>query len=176
MNVEYQSYIESILSHWQGKPLEGAKKMIKKYGLPHEATPSRLIWFNNGPWKRTIVYKDPIPHNFPTPHPDFLEQVVNYRIPVDLADDLTRFDGSVYIDRTAGEVSAKCHMEAMNILSLNLVHDIVIGKKTVDEAKMFYAETAEKFAKAKQTSPYTERLLFPEQRLTNDPGISYFES
>jgi hypothetical protein len=112
----------------------------------------------------------------PTPHQDYLEQTVNYRIPVHLADDLTWFDGSVYIDRTAGEVSAKCHMEAMNILTLNLVHDIVIGKRTVDEARMFYAQTAEQYVKSNQTSPYTEQLLFPEQQFTNDPGISYFES
>jgi hypothetical protein len=30
----------------------------------------------------------------------YFEQTVNYRIPVNLADDLTWFDGSVYIDRT----------------------------------------------------------------------------
>jgi FMN phosphatase YigB (HAD superfamily) len=82
----------------------------------------------------------------------------------------------IHIDRTAGEVSAKCHMEAMNILSLNLVHDIVIGKRTVDEARMFYAQTAEQYVKSNQTSPYTEQLLFPDQQFTNDPGISYFES
>ncbi|MFD2922804.1 hypothetical protein [Halobacillus naozhouensis] len=150
-------------------------EMIEKYGSPNEATMSRLIWYNNGPWKRTIVYRDTVPHNFPTPHPDFLEQVIDYRIPVHLADELTWFDGSVYIDRTAGEVSAKCHMEAMNTLSLNLVHDIVIGTRTVDKARMFYAEVAENYAKSQQTCPYTERLLFPEQRLTNDPGISYFD-
>lgn len=38
--------------------------------------------------------------------------------------ELVRFDGSVIIDRTAGEVAARCDMEAMNILTLNLVHDI----------------------------------------------------
>jgi hypothetical protein len=169
-------FIENILSNWQGKPVEEAKKMIQKYGLPQEATVNRLIWHKNGWWKRTVITRHTVPHNFPTPHQDFLEQTVNYRIPVHLADDLTWFDGSVYIDRTAGEVSAKCHMEAMNMLTLNLVHDIVIGKRTVDGARMFYSETAERFTKTKQTSPYMEKLLFPEQRLTNDPGISYFDS
>lgn len=166
--------IEQILSYWEGLPKEEALKMINKYGLPDEATVNRLIWHNNGPWKRTEITRYTIPHNFPTPHQDFLEQTVHYRIPVHLVDELTVFDGSVYIDKTAGEVSAKCHKEPMNILSLNLVHDIVIGKRTVDEARIFYAETAEKFTKTKQTSPYTEQLLFPKQRFTNDPGISYF--
>jgi hypothetical protein len=171
-----QNVIEQLLAYWQGLPKQEAYNMIEKYGLPEEATINRLIWHQNGRWKRTTITRYTVPHNFPTPHEDFLEQTVNYRIPVNLADDLTWFDGSVYIDRTAGEVSAKCHKEPMNILSLNLVHDIVIGKRTVDEARMFYAETAEKFTKNQQTSPYTERLLFPEQCYTNDPGISYFDS
>jgi transposase len=52
-----------------GKPKEGARNMIKKYGLPNEATPSMLIWYNNGPWNKTIVHKEAIPHIFPKPHP-----------------------------------------------------------------------------------------------------------
>ncbi|MEQ6389957.1 hypothetical protein RZN22_11590 [Bacillaceae bacterium S4-13-58] len=147
--------------------------MVNRYGLPTEATVNRLIWHKNGPWKRTEITRYTVPHNFPTQHGDFLEQTINYRVPVHLIDELTQFDGSVYIDSTAGELSAKCHKEPMNILSLNLVHDIVIGKKTVDEARMFYAKTAQEFQQS-QKSPYTEQLLFPKQRLTNDPGISYF--
>lgn len=129
-----QNMIEHILAYWEGLPKEGALKMINKYGLPDEVTVNRFIWHNNGPWKRTEITRYTIPHNFPTPHQDFLEQTVNYRIPIHLVNDLTVFDGSVYIDKTAGEVSAKCHKEPMNFLSLNLVHDIVIGKRTVDEA------------------------------------------
>jgi hypothetical protein len=171
-----QHMLEQILANWQGLPQQEAYNMIKKYGWPDEATINRLIWHNNGRWKRTVITRYTVPHNFPTPHQDFLEQTVNYRVPVHLADDLTTFDGSVYIDHTAGEVSAKCHKEAMNILTLNLVHDIITGKKTVDEARFFYADTAEKFTKQKQQSPYTEELLFPDQHYTNDPGISYFSS
>lgn len=171
-----QNMIEQILAHWEGHPKQGAYHMIEKYGMPDEETVNRLIWHNNGRWKRTIITRYTVPHNFPTPHQDFLEQTVNYRIPVHLVDDLTWFDGSVYIERTTGEVSARCDLEAMNTLSLNLVNDIVIGKRAVDEARMFYAETAEKYMKSQQTSPYTEQILFPEQRFTNDPGISYFDS
>jgi hypothetical protein len=171
-----QNVIEQILSHWEGLPRETAQQMIKKYGLPYEATINRLIWYQNGPWKQTEITRYSVPHNFPTPHQDFLEQTVNYRVPVELADEITWFDGSVYIDRTVGEISARCHKEAMNMLSLNLVHDIITGQRTVAEARLFYAETAEKFAKHQQTSPYTEQILFPKQRFTSDPGISYFDS
>src|SRR5699024_6059509 len=74
--------LNQILSNWQEVPLEGPKTMINKYGYPDEATQSRLIWFNNGPWKRMIVYRDTVPHHFPTPHEDFLKQTINYQVPL----------------------------------------------------------------------------------------------
>jgi hypothetical protein len=174
VNTMY-NYLNQLLSNWQGAPLEGAMTMIRKYGYPQEATLSRLIWYNNGPWKRTIVYRDPVPHNFPTPHPDFLEQTIDYKVPISLYDQVAAFDGSVYLDRTRGEASAKCHKEAMNFLSLNLLNDIVTGKRDVEEAKSFYAQTAKQFSKYNISSPYTEGFLFPKQHNTADPGVIYFK-
>ncbi|WP_088104107.1 hypothetical protein [Halalkalibacter urbisdiaboli] len=170
-----ENNVEQILSYWGGKPLEGARTIIQKYGYPHEATMSRLIWYNNGPWKRTIVYRESVPHYFPTPHPDFLEQTIDYKVPVNLFDDVAAYDGSVYVDRTKGEASAMCHKEEMNFLSLNLLNDIVTGQRDVQGAKNFYAHTAYMFSKHNISSPYTEGLLFPKQFNTADPGIMYFE-
>ncbi len=124
-----------------------------------EATPSRLIWSETGPWKRTIVYRDEVPHNFPKPHTDLLEQFVDYRVPPDKADQMAKFDGSVIVERTKGEVSARCDMEEMNYLALNLMHEIVSGTRSVDEARKFYAETAAVFTLGCR-SPYTQGLLF----------------
>lgn len=167
-------YLNQILTNWQEAPLEGAKTMINKYGYPDEATQSRLIWYNNGPWKRTILYRDTVPHNFPTPHQDFLKQTIDYNIPLYLYDDIAAFDGSVYLDRTRGEASGKCDQEEMNLLSLNLLNDIVTGRRDVQGAKLFYAQTAEMFMKNNISSPYIEGLLFPKQYNTADPGIIYF--
>lgn len=173
--MEMDNYVNQILTYWEGKSLERAKEIIQKYGYPQEATMSRLIWYNNGPWKRTIVYQDTVPHNFPTPHQDFLEQTINYKVPLYLYDEVAAFDGSVYLDRTRGEASGKCDMEEMNLLSLNLLNDIVIGRRDVQGAKLFYAQTAEMFMKNNISSPYIEGLLFPEQHNTADPGIIYFK-
>ena len=168
------NYIENILSTWEKRPQEGALKMIRKYGYPQEAIASRFIWYQNTPWKRTIVFRDTVLHNFPTPHVDFLTQTIDYRTPLPLYDEIAKFDGSVYLDRTSGEVSAKCHMEEANFLTLNLFHEIIIGKKSVDEARLFYSDTIEKFIKHNEKSPYLERFLFPKQFNTADPDISYF--
>lgn len=175
LSHQYYTFVNQLLAGWKGKPLEGAKTIINKYGYPNEATLSRLIWYNNGPWKRTIVYRDPVPHNFPTPHQDFLEQVIDYKVPVNLYDDVTAYDGSVYMDRTKGEAYAKCDKEEMNFLSLNLLNDIVTGKRSAENAKKFYAQTAEQFIKFKKTSPYLQGFLFPKQYNTADPDTIYFK-
>jgi hypothetical protein len=170
-----ENYVKQILSNWEDKPLKGAKTIIQKYGYPQEASMSKLIWYNNGPWKRTVVNRHTVPHHFPTPHVDFLEQTIDYWVPVHLYDEIAAYDGSVYLDRTRGEASAKCDKEKMNFLALNILNDIVTGQRNIQNAKMFYAYTAERFIKYDITSPYTEGLLFPKQYNTADPGIVYFQ-
>lgn len=155
--------VETIVSSWSDIPRKAARRMIEKYGLPNEATPSRLIWFEKGPWKRTIVYRDEVPNNFPKPHTDVLEQFVDYRVPPDRVSDLARYDGSIIVERTKGEVSARCDMEEMNYLALNLMHEIATGHRTVDDARRTYAETASAFMMGKG-SPYTDGLHFQSRR------------
>jgi hypothetical protein len=163
-----KSSVESLTSSWPEKPREAAKKLTAKYGPPNEATDDMLIWKNNGPWKRTILYKQEISHEFPAPHTDFLQQVIDYRVPADKFDDLAKYDGSVIVERTKGELSARCDMEELNLLALNLANDVITGKRSVDEARDTYAKTAMAF---KQGSPqaYTQQLQFQVAQGTADP-------
>ena len=138
--VTEQKSVEQIIAGWKSKPQEVARKMIAKYGQPNEATATRLIWFNNGPWKRTELVNEEIPHQFPKPHHDMLLQAINYRVPPDKFDELAEYDGSVIAERTKGEIMARCDMEEANFLALNLAHEIVTGKKSVNDARKFYAE------------------------------------
>ncbi|HET9494615.1 MAG TPA: hypothetical protein VFR15_10320 [Chloroflexia bacterium] len=109
--------------------------------------------------KRTIIYRDEVPHNFPKPHTDLLEQFIDYQVPVDKYDDLAAYDGSVVPERTKGEISARCDMEEMNFLALNLAHDIVTGARSVEDARQYYADTAVAFM-MDRPAPYTEGLRF----------------
>ncbi|MGB9181957.1 MAG: hypothetical protein WCB68_22190 [Pyrinomonadaceae bacterium] len=133
--------VEQIISGWKAMPQEAARKMIAKYGQPNEASAMRLVWMGNGPWKMTELVNEEIPHNFPKPHPDFLKQTISYRVPPDKFDELAEYDGSVIVERTKGELSARCDMEGANILALNLANEIVTGKRSVKDARKFYAET-----------------------------------
>jgi hypothetical protein len=131
---------QQIIQDWPETATKAAKAMIDKYGAPAEATASMLIWHGNGPWKRTVVYKEEIDHDFPMPHKDVLEQFIDYEVPPDYFDDLAHYDGSVIVERTKGEISARCDKEEANFLALNLANDIVQENKSVEEARQAYGE------------------------------------
>lgn len=155
-----QQTVDQIIGEWPDEPAEIAERMIEQYGLPNEAAPSELLWYDNGPWKRTEMFRDGVPHNFPKEHTDYLKQVIDYRVPPEKFDDLGQFDGSVYVDRTNGELAAKCDKEPMNVLALNLAHDIITDETSVDDARQEYAMTAVK--QMMGGSPdYTQGLQFP---------------
>lgn len=151
--------VDEILGNWPETPRETAERTVKKYGAPDEATDSMLIWHNNGRWKKTIAYREEVPHKFPKPHTDLLEQFIDYRVPPEKFDELARFDGSVIVERTKGEMSARCDREEANLLALNLAHDIVTDKRSVEEARKMYAENIRAFMQ-KQPGPYMQDFQF----------------
>ncbi len=151
--------VQAFINDWNAMSKKAANLTIEQYGSPNEATPSRLIWYNNGPWKRTIVYRDEIPHDFPQPHTDVIENYINYTVPPEMFSELAKFDGSVIVERTRGEVSSRCDMEAANILALNLMNDIVTGKLNVEKARDVYCEVTSAFM-MNRPAPYAEKLQF----------------
>ena len=154
---------------WPEESREAAKLVIDKYGAPDEVTDTQLTWLKPGPWKRIIATKAFYQHNFPAPHTDSVESVIDYRVPPEKFAQLAEFDGSVIAERTAGEVSARCHDEQANFLALNLMHDIVIGEKTATQAREYYAKEFADFRRKKPT-PYMEKLRFtPGDRSAADP-------
>lgn len=153
------SDVERLIVEWPDAPKMVARQMLEQYGAPNEATPTKLFWYRNGPWKRTIVTSDVIVHNFPTSHSDFLTQYIDYRVPIDKVEEIARLDGSCLVDRTAGEAAARCDSESANVLTLNLMHDIVTGKTSVEEARQAFAENAAAYAMGRP-APYAERFQF----------------
>jgi len=150
---------KGMISGWPAKTQEVATTMMAKYGAPNEVTGTMLVWNNNGPWKKTIIHKEPVQHNFPMAHLDLLEQFVDYRVPADKFDQMAQYDGSVVIARTVGEMSARCDKEEANFLALNLANDIATGKKTVEDARMYYARAIKEMMQGKM-DPYLQKLHF----------------
>lgn len=154
-----EAHVTELTSDWPTPPRLAVEQLMKQYGPPNEGTPVRLIWYNNGPWKRTEVTRDQIDHNFPAPHTDYLTNWIDYPVPVEMADELTRYDGSCLLDRTGGEAGARCDSEAANFITLNFMHEIVLGKRSVEEARAAYAEQMSAYMLGR-AAPYAEGLLF----------------
>jgi len=155
-----------LLEDWSRSPLveqqspkETARRLMNKYGPPDEATLVRFIWFENDPWKRTEVHHTGPRHGFPVPHIDHLHQYIDYRVPPEKYEELCQYDGNVYIRPDRNELAATCDTEEANILTLNLVHDIVTGKKTVEEANDAHIKLHEQLT-TDETQEYATELQF----------------
>ncbi|MFN2438750.1 MAG: hypothetical protein ABR503_06085 [Chitinophagaceae bacterium] len=158
------------LKTWPMASQMAAKEQMDLYGKPSEMTPTMLVWYNNGPWKKTVITNYESKHNFPVMHTDCMEQVINYKVPPAMGDELAIFDGSVTIDRTQGTIAARCDKEENNMLALNLAHDIITGKKTVEEARAAYGKIAMD-AKNGQKSDYMKKLMFSADKGAADPDV-----
>lgn len=160
--------LNQIVMSWPSAAKDAAEAMQSKYGQPDVKTPELLIWKNTGPFEKTIVHKEAVQHDFPTPHKDVLEQCVKYEVPADKMDELAQFDGSIIVYRTDGLMCARCHKEDMNILALNLADQIVKGDLSADEARDQLAETARAYEQG-QRPPMTQELQFKTSGSTEQP-------
>ncbi len=166
-----QAQVDAVIESWPPAPKKVAETTVERYGPPNEATPSLLIWHHNGPWKRTIITSDETAHDFPTPHTDYISQTISYDVPVEKLPELAKFDGSLIVYRTAGQVTFSCDTEETNLIGANLMHDIVTGKRRVDEARKEYAEQTAAWAMNRR-APYTEGIQFP---LPDEGGTGHLD-
>lgn len=161
--------LKELLATWPEKQRETAQMLITKYGEPAVAGDRLLVWYDTGPFVKTAVARDEAPHNFPMPHTDYLAQTVKHTVPADKLGELYEYDGSVWFHRTRGELTAQCDVEAMNFLALNLAHDVITGKRTVADARTFYAKTAMAFKQGDTSSEYVKGLIFKTEPNAADP-------
>ena len=156
------------VSSWPEASKMAVKEITDKYGKPDGVTANELIWMNKGVWKKICITKMETKHSFPIEHTDMMQTTIMYKVPEDKMDELGVFDGSVTFDRTQGTMSARCDMEGNNFLALNLAHDIITGKKTVDEARKAYGDIVKE--KMNGGNPeYMQKLTFATQENTMDP-------
>lgn len=163
-----QEGLNEMTKEWPESSRGAITSLNSKYGLPSAVTEDMVVWNGSSPFKRTIVFKEEVDHQFPIQHSDVLAQTVDYRVPLDKVSALSKFDGSLLIDRTKGELTARNDKEEMNILSLNLADKIVRGELTVEQARREYSKNAEAFA-AGTSSQLISGLSFSTEGNTQDP-------
>lgn len=170
MTPETAAWVQKNLVGWPKMSMAVATDLITRYGLPHESNSRRLTWYDNGPWKRTVLHREEIQHNFPLPHKDILEQTVSYRVPLAKVADLVKYDGSLVIDRTRGELTVHCDNERSNILTLNIADNIVTGDRNVEQALAYHAQVV-RGVQTGEPETYPDKLRFkePPAAATADP-------
>jgi len=154
------------LAGWPPTSSRAAQMMMERYGPPDEVSDSMLTWHRAGQFKRTTVYREPVAHDWPVPHHDVLEQVIDYRVPPNRFDDLARYNGSITANRTAGELAVRCDREDSNLLSLNLAHEIASGLRTTEDARAFHVQSMEELMNG-EPGPYVQGLRIDRRALVN---------
>lgn len=164
---------EGVIASWPETSKSTASTIAEKYGAPDLVSAGVLVWNHPGPYEWIKVHGTEVEHNFPIPHNDVLDVAIAYRVPVSMYTALAEFDGSATAMRTRGLLVASCFMEELDILILNLAHDVVTGNKTPEEARMAFGMIATGLMNG-EMNPYTEALQFDLQPLseTADPGES----
>ncbi|MCW5803607.1 MAG: DUF4142 domain-containing protein [Deltaproteobacteria bacterium] len=161
--------LDRAIADWSPKARAVAYQVMRRYGPPHAITDAQLVWFDVGPWRRTVVHRDEVVHDFPYPHTDVLEQVILARVPIDKLDDLARFDGSITFDRTTGELASSADQEAMNLIALNLAHQIYTGKLSVEDARARYGKDVRTLMTSDAPPASATELAFTPDRAAGDP-------
>ncbi len=162
------AWAQKHVASWPEKTRRLAAQLVTKYGVPAEATERQITWYANGPWKRTTLYKEEVPHNFANAHKDVLEQTVNYQVPVDKLAVLAQFDGSIVANRTRGELSSTSDSEDTNFLALNVADDVVKGERDAEQARTYYAQII-RAKMIKEPEAYLQALKFKPAANTADP-------
>ena len=159
------------VKNWPEASRMAVKEITDKYGKPDGVTNNELIWLKKGVWKKICVDKKESKHSFPIEHTDMMQTTIHYKVPGDIMDELGKFDGSVTFDRTQGTMSARCDLEGNNFLALNLANDIIMGKKSVEEARKAYGDIVKE--KMNGGNPmYMQKLTFAVQENTADADIN----
>lgn len=161
----------SLTRGWTDSSVAAAKEMISKYGDPHEKTSDSLIWRNVAPFKKIIVHREVYSHRFPLLHQNSLQHIVDYKAPAGKVDDVWKYNGSIVLDRTKGEMSSFADSEAMNVLALNMAHKVLSGSMSADAARITYGKETMNYLNGIDTEN-TKVLIFGNQYNTADAGES----
>lgn len=165
---------DQMIGSWPQTCQKAFKEIKQKYGEPDGVTPTRMVWTDKGPnkeFKEIILLNQEFKHDFPTPHMDCLEHVVEFKVPQDKVGDLAKFDGSVIVDRTRGTIGARCDSEAHNLIALNLSWDIVNGKTSVEDARKTYGDAVKEEMGGKPPQIAT-KLMFQPMQNSGDTDVA----
>ena len=149
---------EATVAQWSDNSAQTARLFMEKYGDPDEVHYGRLVWNNNGPWRRTVV-RDVRPSYVEGDDLGVIEQTIDASLTPEQAAAVSTFDNRVQFNARSGELSARSDREALNMLRLNLAGEVAEQRMSAEQARISYAKILE-FEESGKTSPYLLTLRF----------------
>lgn len=173
--------LDQLTRNWHADARQAAEQLYRKYGAPAEVSTERIVWRNAGGMRAIEVRNDDVQHNFPFPHQDVVRHTIALSVPPEKVGELAQFSGSLIVDRTKGELSARCNNEQTNLIALNLAHDIVSNRLSADQARSRFSELAQavqqgqtpRYATGIQFSANSTDTAFPDGPGTNPSQQSW---
>ena len=150
--LDRRALAQATIAQWSVLSAQAARLLLDEYGVPDEVHHDRLIWNNNGVWRRSVVW-DARPSYVEGDELGVIEQTIDAPLTPTQAAAVAAFDSRVQFDVRSGELSARSDREALNILRLNLAGDVAERRMTGDQARVAYAQILE-FEASGKTSPY----------------------
>ena len=166
-------YLKSVLSTWQNtEPVKYIMHLAETFGMPHELTRDRVVWYNKDGFKRIEVLDEYILHTSPSPHYDFAYSYVDLKVPHELANDFAKSSESILIDFLKNEVGGRCASLVANAVTIQYVIDVVSGNvaPSADEYKKRINDMKEMFANGERF----ELDWWPDKSGDADPNNPYY--
>ena len=149
---------EETINQWSNLSAMAARLTIEQYGIPDEVHGDRLIWHDNGPWRRTVV-QNLRPAFIEGDTVGVVEQTIDYALSPSQAADVLAFDNHLIYSPQSRELTAVSDNESANFLRMNLANLVIVGQLQPAQARDTYAQISS-FAESGKTSPYLLGLHF----------------
>ncbi len=150
---------QAVVSDWYVFPQLAALKLIEEYGPPDSIEPGRMAWYKRSPWQKIVVWNSRDYYRPVSDDIDCVEQTIPYAVPADKRAALESFSPRLRVSGDGSEISVRGSEEPLNLLALNLAHEIVRGLRTPEEARRFYERTWD-LSRAGKSSAYMQELFF----------------
>lgn len=138
----------TVAEGWPPISRERARTLVAEYGLPQGETLDMLEWEKAEPWRRVRMRRDGL-----------IEETVPYAVSDERMAQVRTFGERLYIDMLHDEVTVIGESEEANRLILNLMHDVLVGDKTLGQAWEKY-EWSQRALRWHWPDPYTMKLRF----------------
>lgn len=128
-----------VIRSWPAESRKPASWLLHVHGEPHQVADGELVWDAIEPWNQIIATREFEHRDWPEPHTASVRSVIRYRVPADRVDAVAELGPSIHVDDERGLVTAIGPDLRTNLLTLNLMHDVVTGTIDAAEARRRYA-------------------------------------